>query len=161
MKRNGGYTLIEILIVIAILATVVLMAAPLSGGWINASNLQESEGQLREAVSRAKSLALRNAIAAKGGMPVSAVCLNTSRELSVRQSAADTPLNCALAVGEKSWQASINEKMAIKHSGTAFTCVCFDNKALVTQAGTCSTCSSKPEFELIPNGSEAEALAIY
>lgn len=161
MKLSGGYTLIEVLIVIAILASLVLVAAPLTGSWLNASHLQESGGQLKEAVSRAKSIALRNAIAATGDTPVSAVCLNATRELSVRQSTIATPLNCPTAVGEKSWQAKVSEKIGIKQNSTVFICVCFDNKALVTTAGTCLACSGDTEFEISAGGDTPRPFAIY
>lgn len=162
MKKTRGYSLIEVLIVLAILAAVVLLAAPLSGTWIADANIQESEGQLKEAIGKAKSIALRNQMMAQGDAPVAAICIDTEHMLTVRKGATDTPPSCAATpAGEQVWQAQINKKVVIKNAGTALSCLCFNNKGLVTKTGTCTACAGNTTFILNVGSGDAQTFAIY
>lgn len=161
MRCHRGYTLIEILIVIAILASVVLLAAPLTGSWTTDANFQESEGQFKEAIGKAKSVALRNEMRALGETPVAAICISGTNALTVRKGATDTPPSCAATpAGAQVWQTQISTKVTIKSNSSPVSCICFNNKGLVTNNGNCSACASKTELELII-GSDQRPFAIF
>lgn len=162
MSIARGYTLIEVLIVIAILAFVVLLAAPLSGTWVSDANIQETQGQLQEAVGKAKSIALRNQMMALGGAPVAAICISNAMALTVRKGTAGVPPSCvAPLAGEQVWQTQISTKVSIKQSSTVVSCICFDNKGLVTTNDTCSTCANSTALDLIIGNQPAESFMVY
>lgn len=161
MKKQG-FTLIEVLIVIAIFALIVLVAAPLSGSWVRDANLLETEGQLTQAVGRAKAAALRNKVAATGDNPVSAVCLSNNNVLTVREgTAAGIAPHCTTPAGDQLWQTQVNTNVTVKANGAALSCMCFTNKGLLTAQGNCAGCSTSTSFNLSASGTTPQDFALY
>lgn len=161
MTKQSGYTLIEVLIVIAILAALVLMAAPLSGTWTASADAQQAEGQLKEAFSKAKSLAQRNEMAARGVTSVAAVCLD-NRVLSVRKGIGNAAAGCGANVaGEQVWQAQLGGNVTLLSAGAALACVCFDNKGLVTRGGTCNGCAASTTLVLSAGSYGPQTLQLF
>lgn len=159
-----GFTLIEVLIVIAIVALIVLVAVPLSGSWIRDANMLDAEGQLTQAVGRAKAAALRNKMAATGSNPVSAICLTAGNLLTVREgTAANVAPSCAATpAGDQLWQTQINEHVSVKRDATnALTCLCFDSKGIVTTAGSCNSCATNASFLLTASGLTPRAVSLF
>lgn len=159
-----GFTLIEVLIVIAIFALIVLVAAPLSGSWVRDANVLEAEGQLTQAVGRAKAAAFRNKMGGLDTNPVAAICLSAGNLLTVREgtSAGVAPSCAATPQGDQLWQTQIDENVSVKRDATnAFTCVCFNNKGMATTQGTCSSCASTAGFLLSASGVSSRAVSLY
>jgi|SRR5690606_565123 len=155
MKKTG-FTLIEILIVIAIFALIILVAAPLTGSWVSDANRLEAEAQLTQAIGRAKAAALRNHRAATGDNPVTAVCLSGNNELTIREGTDAAAPNCDPAAGTELWQVQINKNVTVQN----FSCLCFTNKGLLTNDGACSSCSTTTEFSLTAGG-ESVPVTLY
>lgn len=161
MRHNRGFTLIEVLIVIAILAAVILLAAPLTGSWTADASIQESEGQLKEAIGRAKSIAQRNQMMAVGETPVAAICISDTKALTVRKGGENTPPSCAVnPAGTQVWQAQISQKVAVKNGVNTVSCICFNNKGLISTAGNCAACTSSTELNLAV-GNQSETFNIF
>lgn len=57
MEKNKGFTLIELMVTIAVLAIVAMMAAPSFGNMINTQNLNRSTSDLMGVLSKARSQA--------------------------------------------------------------------------------------------------------
>lgn len=55
-----GFTLIELLVTLAILAMLLLMAAPLAADWVHGARTLQARGTLVQGFENAKALALRN-----------------------------------------------------------------------------------------------------
>ena len=55
-----GFTLIELLVTLAILAMLLLMAAPLAADWVHSARTLQARGTLVQGFENAKALALRN-----------------------------------------------------------------------------------------------------
>ena len=55
-----GFTLIELLVTLAILAMLLLMAAPLAADWVHSARRLQARGTLVQGFENAKALALRN-----------------------------------------------------------------------------------------------------
>lgn len=161
MRQVRGYTLIEILIVIAILCALVLMAAPLTGGWTASAASQQAEGQMREAVGRAKSVALRNPVLASGDRPVSAICISQANVVTVKQGTGGTVPNCNSAGGEQLWKTELNGRIEVKSGGARMKCVCFNNKGLVTQHSACNSCAVNTTIGIAIGGRDDEEYSIY
>lgn len=161
--RNSGFTLIEVLIVIAIFAMIILVGAPLTGAWVTDANRLETEGQLTQAMGRAKAAALRNYMAATGDTPVTAICLADDNILTVLEGAPGTPSptspDCNSATGTQLWRAKLHPKIVVQLNSEAFSCVYFNNKG--TPIKDCdSTLIEPPEFTLTAGG-ETESVALY
>lgn len=145
---SKGFSLIEIMIVIAVIALVVLVAAPLTGNWVSDAKRIEAEAQLTQAVGRAKAAALRNHMAATGESPVTAICLSDSNLLTVLEGTAGAAPSCASAGGTKLWQAQLHKGISVKVDSNDFSCVCFNNKGLLTTSGSCSACATTSNLSL-------------
>lgn len=160
--KNRGFTLIEVLIVIAIFALIILVAAPLTGFWVRDANLLEAEAQMTQAVGRAKAAALRNYMAAKGDDPVTVICLSDTNLLTVREGTAGVPPSCGTTpAGTQLWRAQLSTNVTVQANSADFSCVCFTNKALLTNGGaTCSACSTSTQFSLSAGG-EPTTLVLY
>ena len=55
-----GFTLIELMVTLAILALLLLVAAPLAGDWASGTRTHQGRATLVQAYAQAKALALRN-----------------------------------------------------------------------------------------------------
>ena len=55
-----GFTLIELIVTLAILAMLLLMAAPLAADWVHGARTLQARGTLVQGFENAKALALRN-----------------------------------------------------------------------------------------------------
>jgi len=157
-----GFTLIEVLIVIAILGLLILVAAPLSGGWVRSANVLETEAQLTQAFGKAKAAALRNNRAATGDSPASAVCL-TNNVLTVREGTSTAAPSCgATPTGTQLWQIQVSEHVTVKlgsATGANFSCLCLNNKGQPT-TNACTGCATSINFHLSA-GSETQNVALF
>lgn len=59
-RRASGFTLIELMIAIAIMALLLLAAAPFTLDWVDGTRQMRARNNLLEAVGRARALAMRN-----------------------------------------------------------------------------------------------------
>lgn len=60
MKINQGFSLIELLVVLAVVAFLAFISAPLATGWIRNAQLERDFAGIQRALSTTKSLAMRN-----------------------------------------------------------------------------------------------------
>jgi prepilin-type N-terminal cleavage/methylation domain-containing protein len=158
---NSGFTLIEVMIVVAIIALVVLVTAPLSGHWVTDANRLEAEGQLNQAVGRAKASALRNYMGATGNTAVTAICLSNDNVLTVLEGTPGTPAvspDCTTGTGTQLWRGKLHANITVQADAADFSCMCFDNRA--TPTSSCNTCSTSTKFSLTAGG-ETEPVAVY
>jgi prepilin-type N-terminal cleavage/methylation domain-containing protein len=158
---NSGFTLIEVMIVVAIIALIALVAAPLSGRWVTDANRLEAEGQLNQAVGRAKASALRNYMGATGNAAVTAICLSPDNILTVLEGTPGTPPTspiCSSATGTQLWRAKLHANITVQADAVDFSCMCFDNRAVPTDS--CNTCSTSTKFSLTAGG-ESEPVAVH
>lgn len=158
MSIHKGYTLIEVLIVIGIFAATVLTVAPLTGAWLREAQMVETEGELTQAIGRAKAIALRNEMAAIGNNPAAAICINRPAApalptITVREGANGVSPSCeAVPAGVQAWQTPLRREVAITANNIDVNCICFDNRGLLTTAGGCGACSVNTVFTLAAGG---------
>ncbi len=65
MARHTGFTLIELMVTIAIMTILMLLAIPLTMSWVNSAQVGETKSLLMQGFGHAKSVALRNPDAIK------------------------------------------------------------------------------------------------
>lgn len=167
-QKQRGFNLIELMIIIAILATLAVAAVPLGGAWVQDADLIEVEGDLTSAIGRAKSSSLRNATAVTGGNPVSAICISDTNMVTIlNANGAGTP-DCVAGTGDQVWQAQLDSDVEIFETNLAdledpvndISCVCFNNKGLLTQAAPCQACSVTSTITLMAGRKDAH-IEIY
>lgn len=61
MKRTLGFSLVELLVVLAVVAFLAFVTVPLASGWIRNAQLEKDFAGLQRALGNAKALAMRNA----------------------------------------------------------------------------------------------------
>lgn len=64
--RRDGFTLVELVIVIALVTMLLLLAMPFARSWVNSNRQIQARSQLWEGVAQARALAMRN----PRGLPV-------------------------------------------------------------------------------------------
>lgn len=160
MKKQRGFTLIELMITLGLLAFLVLAAAPLTGEWMRGADVQRAEGDFTQAIGRAKASALRNYASSTESNPSAAVCLSGSKALTVLEGVAGTDLNCTGSIGSTLWNAQIDSHVSVKAGVNDFSCVCFDNKGSLTTAGNCASCLTTTELTFSA-GNQVETVTIF
>ena len=142
-RRAGGFTLIELMIGIAIMAMLLLAAAPFTKSWVDSTRQMRARSNLIEAVGHARSLAMRNPQARPAGEPIAAVLYQAeANALCVveRQDGSWSATSC-LAAGKSCTDADAGKKAA----GVAWLgCIvgAGDDLALKTQAGSDFACAA-------------------
>ncbi|WP_187671625.1 pilus assembly FimT family protein [Zestomonas carbonaria] len=138
MQRASGFTLIELMVTIAVMAMLIMLAAPFASGWTERAQLNSAESIWREAYGRAKAAALRNRHGAHGDQVVSFLCLNDGA-LGVRVARdADTPASCS---STELWKSALPSRLKSLRGGgtTEVSCFAFDNRGNLLPEKTCAT----------------------
>lgn len=163
--KQGGLTLIEMMIVVLLIGLLALLATPLASGWIDSARFGEAKGAVEQAVGHAKAAALRNEAAMQTTSAASKICLSDTGLLSVHSA---TPVAGATAAeaakcdaASADWSIQLPPKVAIKVDGAVWECSCFTNTALLTkESANCADCGTSLTFN-IKSGSEDEPVTIY
>ncbi len=72
--RSRGFTLIELMITIALFGLLLFVGVPLTQSWTNSSYQRDAAGLLKQGISRAKATALRNQGAVQDTAPAAVLC---------------------------------------------------------------------------------------
>ncbi|RYZ95266.1 MAG: type II secretion system protein, partial [Moraxellaceae bacterium] len=81
MNRKLGFSLIELLVVLAVVAFLAFVTVPLATGWIRNAQLEKDFAGLQRALGTAKALAMRNSTGAASSEPVAVLCRSGDVEL--------------------------------------------------------------------------------
>ena len=130
-----GFTLIELMVTLAILAMLLLMAAPLAADWVHGARTLQARGTLVQGFENAKALALRNPCGAPNETQAYAAVLQaeldvdgTTVMLNVRAQDKDAVVPpggsvCALLVTrpDPQWTARLPDGVGLTLNGTPLT----------------------------------------
>lgn len=141
-----GYTLIEILIVVAMIGFLAAASSPFTLEWYNTAKVNESVGTLNEAYMRTKATALSNVNQVQGNQAASFLCINSN----ILYLYNTVPTTCG-QTGHL-WSASIpgTPVTSIKLNGTAWTtCIALNNQALPSSSTfSGNICPSNRNFNI-------------
>lgn len=159
--KQRGMTLIELMIVVAILAVLIMAVAPFTGSWVDRARVTQSQGILEQAIGQARSAALRNPAAVSGNAPASMLCSTNNKVLLFVPVATDTSLTCPdTTPPSQPWSNDIPTPVTLKHASVTWSCSCFNNKGMLTREGSCTSCSNSLVL-LITSGSENETITFH
>lgn len=138
MNRSRGFTLIELMITLAIFSFLITMGSQLTKSWTDSARQLEAANLLKQGISRAKATALRNPGAAQSNAPAAALC-SSGQTLKLFSVADLASINCA-ATDNILWQANLPGSAALQNGGTNITCIAFNSRGLpVTGSNSCTT----------------------
>ncbi len=114
-----GFTLIELMLALALGAILFLVAAPLTSGWISGMRQMQARGSVVDAVGKAKSIALRNASG------------KASDSTAARIQLAGGVLSVIDAAGGTVWSSEVPESVALKTpDGSPFECTAYNSRGV-------------------------------
>ncbi|MGA7439942.1 MAG: prepilin-type N-terminal cleavage/methylation domain-containing protein [Luteibacter sp.] len=128
----SGFSLIELMVTLTVLAFLILLSAPLTRAWVQSAHQRSAYGMLLEALGRAKALSLRNAAAQTDQtLPVAAACLIGSDARVVVP--VGTSLSCAAGIV---WSSTLPEdaEVTLATGGGALSCVAYNERGLALDA---------------------------
>ena len=159
MNIEAAFTLVELMVVIAIMSILTVISIPAGYYWVGNSRIANVTGNLTEAVGRAKNAALRNEHGVLGPDPVAIICISDIKELSILEGTATAVPVCEDNIGLQKWAAKLDAKVTISSSGSNVTCICFNNMGLLTTT-LCADCLAQPTINLATNDLD-ETIFIY
>lgn len=159
MRRNSktdGFTLIEVMVVIGLVAFLLTLGVPLAREWVLSAHQREAAGTLSEALGRAKALALRNPQGLTDQtLPAAAMCLTAGKLVVVPAAAQKTTCDTK---AEWTRPLSPDATIVLTQTNIPFQCVAYNERgvALVTTVSNLS-CS---QAALDVNVASEEALNV-
>ena len=146
---KNGFSLIELLITIAIIAFLAMVALPMTSAWIDGPDVTRTQTNFTRAYSLAKNIAIREGAAVTVDGATSALCIKTDanglRSISVRSQsnaigdAARTAADCSDAkVGQEVFNAKLRPGVTIKYGDAQsdFACACFTSNGSIAPIDT-------------------------
>ncbi len=136
---NKGFSLLELLITIAIIAFLAVMALPMTSAWIDGPDVTRTQTNFSRAYSMAKNIAIREGSAVTANGATSALCLfnnNGISIISVRSQSGGVgavnrnPADCKTpTLSTEVFSAELRPNVTIQYGTVApltnFTCACF------------------------------------
>ncbi len=147
MKLSRGFSLIELLVVLAITGILLGSTIPLGSNWIKSANLSTTDGELSHAIGMAIATALRNEQAIDSAEPAAALCLSDTNGLSVLKANTSGLPNCNGGTGTEIWSSSVPSNTAITANGRDISCLCFNPYGQLTQ-NNCTSCTMETALDL-------------
>lgn len=147
VKLSRGFSLIELLVVLAVSGIILASSIPLGSQWIKSANLSSADGELSHAIGIAVATALRNEQALDSVEPAAALCLSDTNQLSVLEANTSGLPNCTGGTGTSVWSSSIPSNTAITANGNDISCMCFNPYGQLTQ-NSCSSCTIETTLNL-------------
>lgn len=140
MRRAKGFTLIELMITIAIFGILLFVGAPFTKAWGDSANQREAAGLLQQGISRAKATALRNPGKALDDAPAAALC-RSGQALKLFSVANAQSIDCS-ATTNVLWTAQIPASAVVQASGADIACIAFNSRGLPVAGGNACTTST-------------------
>ncbi|NKF21178.1 pilus assembly FimT family protein [Solimonas marina] len=124
--QDRGFSLIEMMVVIAIISMLTMLGVPLTSNWVASAQLRETQAALAQGIARAKAISLRNPGAVGDDVAAAILCRSNDQLRLITAADADG----ATCSDTTQWSAALSTQTTIEAGGGAFSCVAFDNRGL-------------------------------
>ncbi len=131
---DRGFTLIELMITIAVFGLLLLVGVPLTQSWTNSGYQRDAAGLLKQGISRAKSIALRNQGAVQDTAPAAVLCRSGQ---SLKLYSLSAAIDCTATT--PIWSTSLPSAAVIQTGGVDLVCIAFNNRGFAVSSGSCTT----------------------
>lgn len=161
IRHSKGFTLIELMTVLAVTAILIASTVPLGAYWIEQANIAKGTGELTQSFGKAIGASLRNQHALDAGAAVAAICISETNQVTVLESNTTTTLNCANGTGDSTWTTTLPENLSITSGINDVSCMCFNASSFLTNTATnCSSCATGSSVTLTTRG-RSEVLDVF
>jgi|GEM_PF-3262214 len=150
MQRARGFSLIELLVVLAVVAFLAFVTVPLASGWIRNAQLEKDFAGVQRALGTTKALAMRNSTGADSGV-ASAVLCRSGQDLFIFQRTGTTPATAAACsrlalltpADRPVYHMGQDVAITFGNNNQAFCGASFNSRGAVSlcQGADCSTCT--------------------
>jgi len=165
--QSKGFSLIELLVTVAILAILSGVALPSFYAQLQNNKIEQVEKDLRLAVGRARGIALRNEFGFFGGQAGAIVCFDKdTSKLTLHQASSSAQASCDVDV---IWESTINADINIYEvtlssvnvrTQAEFTSIAFNNQGrIICPSG--SVCTNTFNIELDNTDFESGDKVVY
>jgi len=132
VNQKNGFTLIELVVAMAVVVTLAVQTTQIGKNWIDDSLTKKANLSMQTGVKLARALSLRN----KLGSSIGSSFVVTPNAVCVVPGSV-TAISCA---GSYTWIDSLTATVNIGNS--QYGCVAYDNTGIATQTTTCSNAMS-------------------
>jgi type IV pilus assembly protein PilA len=158
-KHSAGFSLIELMMAIAILTLLMMVGSQLSRAWTDRAHVNSTVFSLKNAVSQAKIAALRNTNNYPVHHPSTSVCWDeAAASIHVIRADVGSTNGCdpSSSFNTVLYQFKTAKDIGIKQQSTLFTCLTFNAAGfLVTTPGSVCSTIQDLSFKVEKNNEEA------
>lgn len=133
-RRLGGFSLVELLVVTAIVAVLVLVAMPFTRGWNDEASVAEGKSMFKRAVGKAQAVALRNPLGHDQSYPAAGVRL--IRGVLIVCEGHPVSAGCSDGGSAMLWREALPSGVSIQVNDAAWTHLAVNNRGrLINNSG--------------------------
>lgn len=148
MQHNHGFTLIEMMVTVAIIAILAVMGASFTANWVRQAEINKTTASLRSAINTARSTALRNQFL-RDTDAAAQVCV-ANHQVTIREATSAGAASCSSTT---TYTFTLPDSATIAQSGTAINCIAFDRFGAVIASGSGSTaCTTSTSLTITSGG---------
>lgn len=158
-RKQLGFTLIELMITIVVLAILLFVGTSLTRAWVDQSHVDGALAAIKNATYQARSAAIRNTNNQESSLATASVCIDkTHQEIRVIRVAKDNTDACSTSDSNTPDQNYILQKIPyasnvifkVKGNDAEFFCLSFNsNGMLVAASSPSATCNSNLNLTII------------